>query len=110
MSIIGPLILNLALDFSCVALRRNRLARDVKAFWPSVLIRLRQTEGFWLLKEHEIPNLISPENPRPLTCKSGKQPPMMLDDPLIFKKQLRCRLEWPGFLLGYTFLAIGMLS
>jgi hypothetical protein len=108
--LIGPLILNLALDSSCVALRRNRLARDVKAFWPSVLIRLRRTEGFWLLKEHEIPNLISAEHPRPLTSKSGKKPPMMLDDPQLLKKQLRCRLKWPCFLLGYTFLVIGMLS
>ena len=108
--LIGPLILNLALDFSCVALRRNRPARDVKAFWPSVLIRLHRTEGFWLLKEHEIPNLISAKNLKSPSSKRGKTPLLLLNHTQLFKEQLRCRLEWPCFLLRYTFLVIGMLS
>ncbi len=108
--LIGPLILNLVLDSSCGARRRNRPAGDVRAFQSSVLIRLHRTEGFWQLKEHGIPNFISTENLKPLTPKSGKKPPMLLVDPQLFKKQLRCLLEWPCFLLGYTFLVIGMLS
>ncbi|KIM93822.1 hypothetical protein OIDMADRAFT_35286 [Oidiodendron maius Zn] len=93
--LIGPLILNLVLDSSCVARKRNRPARDAKAFRPPVLIHLLQTENFWQLEEHEIPSLISTENLRPPISRGRSKYPILLDDIQLSKKQSRYRLEWP---------------